>query len=143
MLLGYLDERGRALVRFQVRGKTGAWATMVCEIDTGAEPSFLTSRSWLEHLDAETERGDMITMADGQEVPAIYAVVEIEWFGQTRLIDVLTPLSETTDSVFRPPSRRGRRPNAVLGRGLLTDCRLTIDYGAPTITIDASTRAAA
>jgi hypothetical protein len=143
MLLGSLDQRGRSIVRLQVRGKSGSWTSIGCEIDTGAEPELLTSQAWLGHLDAETEPGDLLTLPDGREAPALYAVLEVEWFGQVRLVDVVTPVSFNADTAFRPPARRGSAPNALLGRGLLSDCRLTIDYGRANVSIDRSEGAAA
>jgi hypothetical protein len=144
-MIGYLDARNSALLRLQARGLPGTWQVLVCEIDTGAEPMLLTSSSWIEHLGglSDSEQGEVVTLADGQITDAAYAVIEVNGFGSPRLIDVLVPRDASTEPAFQPPGRRGRRPNALLGRGMLADCRLTIDYGRANVAIDRSQGAAA
>jgi predicted aspartyl protease len=143
MITGYLDQAGRAVGRLKVRG-TGEWQMMACEIDTGAQPELVSSRGWVELLAAPIyETSAVMTLADGRVVCAGRAIVEVDWFEQARSVDVVFSMSSDADNAFRPPDRRGEAPNALLGRGLLTDCRLTIDYGAPTVRIEPSLRAIA
>lgn len=139
-MIGYLDEHGRALVRLRVRGETGHWHTLVCEIDTGAEPMLLTSRVWAEHIGAliDVEAGEVLTFADGSIAQALYVVFEIEWLGGVQRVDALFARGQSSDTAFVPPDRRGRGSNALLGRSLLANCRLTIDYGHASVVIEPS-----
>lgn len=139
-MAGYLDPRGRALLRLRARGADGVWNTLVCEIDTGAEPMLLTSLAWVEQLGAliDAEAGEVLTFADGSNGQAIYIVFEIEWFGRIRRVDALAAIGSSMEAGFTPPGRRGRGANALLGRSLLANTRLTIDYGRASVAVEHS-----
>jgi predicted aspartyl protease len=135
-MAGFLDNQDRALLRLRIRGK-GEWITMTAEIDTGAEPSLVTSMAWAQALDAEVEAKHVATLANGQHVPAHLMAIEIDWFGQTTLVDGIAFDDDQLTS-FATPGQRGPKPNALLGRSQLKSSRLTIDYGRRTVAIEPS-----
>jgi predicted aspartyl protease len=141
MLQGYFDDENRALLRLRVRGR-GNWSHVTAEIDTGAQPAIVTSLTVAEALDAEIEAKHIATLADGAKVPACLVALEVDWFGEPKLV-VGVAFVGPDGAGFGQPGRRGRRPNALIGRGLLGDCRLTIDYGRATVAVDRSEGAAA
>jgi hypothetical protein len=129
---GYLENQGRALVRLRLRGR-GEWATATFEIDTGAQPSLVTSHAWSEFLMAETEARHMATLANGIEVPAMAILLAVAWLDGLQLV---MGVCFAAPGGFARPGQRGPGVHSLLGRGLLRGCRLTIDYALRTVLIE-------
>ena len=136
MLSGYFDSAGRALVRLRVRGK-GNWMHGTFEIDTGAQPEFVTSLLMAEHLQAETETRHAAVLANGTRVPAHGVVLELDWFDEIKLVQGIGFRSQDS-AAFLEPSQRGPGVHGLIGRALLVECRLTIDFGLKTVMIERS-----
>ena len=135
---GYLDPDGRAVVRLRIRG-AGDWRVLACEIDTGAKPELVTSLDWFQELDALSDDIPYeLTLADGRVIAAMSALVEVEWLGEIRFASMMYPMAQADTAPFLPPGRRGPNTNALLGRLLLANCRLTIDYGRASVTVEPS-----
>lgn len=134
-LIGFFDNASRALVRLRVRG-TADWCYMTAEIDTGAQPAITTSSAWVDAIAAEMEPRRIATLADGTKVPATAIVCEVECFGGILVIEGIA-FAPSSAVAFAPPgSRQG--PHALLGRSLLSGCRLDLDYGRRTVAIQRS-----
>jgi predicted aspartyl protease len=136
LIRGYFDDEKRSLVRLRVRGKNG-WSILTTEIDTGAQPALVTSLAWASALDAEIESKHIATLANGAIVPAFAMAVELEWCGQVVVV-IGIAFSDADAKSFIAPGKRGRGANALIGRELLHQSRLTIDYVDGTVLIDTS-----
>ena len=137
-LTGFVDASGLALVRIKVRGAAADWQMMSFEIDTEAQPAAITSLRWLEALGAPMEPGSAMVMADGSRAASVLAVIEKEWLSGSQVIEVLAAATPESRTPFREPGQRGAAPNALLGRGLLENCCVTIDYGHKTVSVEQS-----
>ncbi len=136
VLMGFIDRVGRAMVRVPVRTPIGGWRQLTFEIDTGAQLLVMTSRKWLEFFEAPMEPGDGVTLADGQEIKVMVGLIEIEWLGQIRIVDAIAPSRAQPSAPFRNPDKRGPSPNGLIGRSLLKNCRLTVDYGRGHVAVE-------
>jgi predicted aspartyl protease len=134
---GYFDQASTALPRLRVRG-AGDWLHMTGEIDTGAQPAIVANLAFANALDAEIEDYSRVaTLANGQRVPAHAMLLEIEWLGETRLVEGIALPDGDTPTFSRLGSRGGS--HALLGRVLFKGCRLVLDYEASTIEVSKRT----
>lgn len=127
---GDFDQSMRAMLRLSVRG-TGEWLHMTGEIDTGEEPSIVSDVAFADALSAEGEDGQIAALANGQCARAIAMLLEIDWFGETRLVKGIALPAGDTPAFTRLGSRDGS--HALLGRTLFKGCRLVLDYDAGAI----------
>lgn len=111
---------------------------MAGEIDTGADPAFVSNLAFADALGAEVEDTLRVaTLANGQRVQAIAMLLEVEWFGETRLVEGIALPDGHTSAFARVGSRSGA--HALLGRSLFRACRLVLDYDAGTIEVSKRT----
>jgi predicted aspartyl protease len=123
---GFFTNDLRARLRVQASGPS---KTMVLtfEIDTGASKELLIHRSLADELGLKTStENEFATLADGTtEVEVASAKLDIVWMNETKPIDVLVwPLTPGTAA----PVRNKNTIDGLIGRGLLADTKLEIDY---------------
>jgi predicted aspartyl protease len=121
----------RAIVRLDVNGEQ-KMAAMNLEIDTGAQAAMMMSQVWADYLGLTVELGHSATLADGTQRSVGMAQVMIEWCNTVHEIEAVV-WPGFTDLELPPSSASGSRryrgrPDGLVGRRLLRNCVLTIDY---------------
>jgi clan AA aspartic protease len=118
---GEVDESGRALLAVRLRpGSKRPFTDVTVWIDTGFTGDLVLSRSEIVSLDLPQSSVVHATLADGKGVLLETFASEIEWFGETRTVEVIA-----NEGQF-----------GLLGVGLLQERRLLIDYPARTINME-------
>ena len=126
-LMGYIEEQTlRAIVRVNVIGASRE-AILNLEIDTGAGPELILSEEWSDWLGLPTGENIRVTLADGSKTLAVKGLAEIVWFDAKVTIEVAVFGGES-NFVLPGVRHAGVRPHGLIGRKLLRDASLTIDY---------------
>jgi clan AA aspartic protease len=116
-----VDELGRALVALSIRADPHAQPTSITAwIDTGFNGELVIPRRIIETAQLEQTAGIEARLADGNVVMLESFACQVEWFGETRSIEVI--------------ANEGEFP--LLGIGLLMGHRLVVDYTRATVTIE-------
>lgn len=115
---GIVDSSGRALLLLNVRlvQRVERYA-LTAWIDTGFTGDLVISRKMIEQLGFTQSSAVMAELADGTQVLLDTYSCMIEWFGEDRVVEVI----------------ESDRDFPLLGVGLLSGHKLTIDYQATTI----------
>jgi predicted aspartyl protease len=115
------DHRARLRVQASGPNKT---IYLTFEIDTGASRDMLIHQTLADELGLKTENDDdLATLADGTtEVAVLKATVEVVWMGESKPVNVLVWPGTVA------PVRNKNTIDGLIGRDLLRDTHLTIDY---------------
>ena len=87
MLLGYLDQAQRAIVRIELTGPTVA--TLRLEIDTGSQPQICIHEDLADQLGIVKSKGHRATFADGESRTVFAGPATVSWFGSLLDVEVL------------------------------------------------------
>ncbi len=118
---GHVDNSGRALLSVQIRPSDGAAAQEVrAWIDTGFNGDLVVPQQQIDDLALPQSGTAKAILADGSEVALKTHTCLIDWFGQTRQLDVV--------------ANDGEYP--LLGIGLMLARDLHISYRSGEITIE-------
>lgn len=118
---GHVDSSGRALVSVQIRPSDIAAAQEIQSwIDTGFNGDLVVPLQQIEDLSLPQSGTVKAILADGSEVALKTYTCLIDWFGQTRHLEVVA-----NDGVY-----------PLLGVGLLQGRDLCISYRSGDITIE-------
>jgi len=118
---GNVDGSGRALIVLRVRSSEDAQPSeLTVWIDTAFTGELVIPRERIEALGLPKSAAVLAGLADGTEVVLDSYSCFIEWFGESRLVEVI--------------ENEGQFP--LLGVGLLRERRLTVDYRSQTVVID-------
>ena len=121
IVIGKVDERGRALLNVRIASKlTGKYSTVTAWIDTAFDGHLVFSRELIESLNLETLVETEAVLADGSKVTLDTYICFVQWFGKRLPLQVI--------------ANDGRFP--LLGTGLLEQRVLHIDYGQKTLSLD-------
>jgi predicted aspartyl protease len=118
------DNRARLRVRTSGPSKT---MELTFEIDTGASQDLFIQQELADELGvAAIDDNDRATLADGKtKVSVKKAELSVEWMGAARSIEALVwALTHGTTA----PARNKNTIDGLIGRGLLADTKLEIDY---------------
>jgi predicted aspartyl protease len=122
--LNEYDNRARLRVRV-----TGPSKPMVLtfEIDTGASKDLLIQQALADELGiAATNDVDFAILADGKtKVEVKSAKLDVVWMDETKRVDVLVWPASLETAV---PPRNKNTIDGLIGRDLLRDTKLEIDY---------------
>ena len=118
---GRVDDFGRALLTLSVRAKRDAEPTDVqAWIDTAFNGELVMPGRLIESAQLEQTAGIEARLADGSTVMLESFTCYLDWFGEDRPVEVI--------------ANEGEFP--LLGIGLLTGHRLTVDYAKSTVTVE-------
>ena len=117
-LAGTVSAQGDPLVELLVAGP-GGQAVVRCVVDTGFTGALLLPAPVVGRLQLPRVRSTRALMADGTSVVLNGYRAEVEWLGRRRRVQA-----------FASPS-----PEALIGYGMLSAHRLTVDYPARTVDI--------
>jgi clan AA aspartic protease len=118
---GYVDGKGRALITVHVRSLIDSEEHPVeAWIDTGFNGDLVIPLQQIGDLDLEQSGSVKAVLADGSEVALQTYTCFVDWFGNSRRLEVIANDGEC----------------ALLGVGLLLGRDLLISYRSGEITID-------
>jgi clan AA aspartic protease len=118
---GEVDISGRALVAIDVRATEDVEPTRLnVWIDTAFTGDLAIPRRMIEDLGLPQSAAVLAGLADGTQVVLESYTCVVEWFGESRLFEVI--------------GNDGRFP--LLGVGLLRDRRLEVDYPSQSVILD-------
>ena len=121
MVTGIVDEDGQALVPLSMRRTRDSEPTQLqVWVDTAFTGDLALSESLIRQLGLRKATGTWAVYADGTTKRVDAFTGFIEWFGETRKIEVVA----------------GNNATPLLGVCLLLGHRLEVDYHALTVTID-------
>ena len=125
MIFGHINEYGRALVRLMLRvtSNSDSHETEVW-VDTGFTGDLLLPETMVNQWALTPSAMVEAALADGSRSELVTFSCEVEWFGESRVIEVI--------------ASQGRIP--LLGVGLLLGHRLVVDYEQLTLSIESPTR---
>jgi hypothetical protein len=142
MINGWIDGRDTtARISQRLFGPNGT-QSLRFEIDTGFYGDILMPIEWALLLTSDFDavpRG--VFLADGTARKAQVCNLSLDWVGGVRPVEVLAvaALASTGAALpFAGPTgndRRGGKPHGLIGRGLLSDARLMIDWVDSLVTI--------
>jgi predicted aspartyl protease len=118
------DDRARLRVRTSGPSKT---MELTFEIDTGASQDLFIQQYLADDLGLLTfDDKDRATLADGKtKVKVRKAKLSVMWMGAEKSVDALVwPATPGTTT----PARNKNTIDGLIGRGLLADTKLEIDY---------------
>ncbi len=118
---GFVDEFGRALLKLKICSSANedpieitAW------VDTAFNGELVVPRTLIETVDMKQSAGIRARLADGSEATLESYTCILEWFGDTRAVEVI--------------ANNGHMP--LMGIGLLIGHRLTVDYTDLTVSLE-------
>ena len=118
---GHVDEFGQALLNLKIRPKAEADTVGISAwIDTAFNGELVIPRSTIETANLQQSAGIRARLADGNEVTMESFTCILDWFGETRIVEVI--------------ANDGQVP--LLGIGLLIGRRLTVDYSESIVTLE-------
>ena len=109
MIRGRLNERLEPIVAVEVSNGDGDWRTVEAILDTGFSGYLTLAQDLIENLGLEYDAQIQMVLADGEDTTMRSYVGFVNWFGQTRRVDIIA--SEA------PP---------LLGMFLLAGCKITM-----------------
>lgn len=110
---GSVDENGRALLDLTIRSTRNETPDEITAwIDMAFNGELVVPRTMLETVGLEQSAGIRARLADGNEVTLESYSCRLDWFGETRAVEVI--------------ASDGQMP--LLGIGLLLGHRLMVDY---------------
>ncbi|MFW5692684.1 MAG: hypothetical protein ACOCWL_00570 [Thermoguttaceae bacterium] len=120
-MTGYVDLRGRAMVRVSIRpSNTAAAHELEVWIDTGFNGDLVLPQEQIDHLALPLSGTVKALLADGSEIVLETFACAIDWFGERRHLEVV--------------ANNGECP--LLGVGLLLHHDLHISYRTGKLEID-------
>lgn len=120
-VIGEVDSFGRSLIRLRVRREAHAEEhDLTAWVDTGFTGDLVVPRDQIAQFGFVQSAEVMAELADGKQVLMSAFTCTIEWFGEQLVVEVIE-------------SEKGF---PLLGVGLLTSHRLSVDYQANTLTIE-------
>jgi len=121
VLIGKVDDFGRALVSLPIRPEASAQATEVSAwIDTAFTGELVIPRRIIQSLGLSKSASVLAGLADGTKVVLDCYSCTIDWFGTQRAVEVV--------------ENDGALP--LLGIGLLRSRRVTIDYRSAVVRVE-------
>jgi clan AA aspartic protease len=120
-MIGHVDEQGRALIDLHVLDSDGnSIGSLSAWIDTGFNGDLVLPQLQIESLGLTQSSTVKAILADGSQVALKTYSCAIEWFGETRQLEVVA----------------NNGSYALLGVGLLLQRELHISYRTGEIVID-------
>jgi clan AA aspartic protease len=118
---GKVDREARALVDLSIRPRLGAAAhTITAWIDTAFTGELVIPRDTIDKLQLHQSSAITAGLADGSQAVLETFSCFVEWLDEERQIEAIE-----SDGLL-----------PLLGVGLLSNCRLEIDYRLTTVAID-------
>jgi clan AA aspartic protease len=118
---GFVDEFGRALLRLPIRaGHDAESAEILAWIDTAFNGELVIPRQMIQDANLVQSGAIEARLADGKTVLLESFTCLVDWFGETRTVEVIANEGEYS----------------LLGIGLLLQRKLTIDYKSLALLMD-------
>ena len=119
-MIGYVDDRGRALLEVRVSNRLGGnYVPVTTWIDTAFDGHLVFSRKRIEELDLDALVETEAMLADGSKVVLETFVCFLDWFGEHTTLQVI--------------ANNGVYP--LLGTALLEPRVLHIDYAQKSLSL--------
>ena len=89
MIRGRLNERLEPIVAVEVSNGAGDWRTVEAILDTGFSGYLTLAQDLIDSLGLEYDTQIQMVLADGEDTTMRSYAGFVNWFGQTRRVDVI------------------------------------------------------